>query len=67
MDVPEPGAALDFCKTLWEIPTVHNGAANWLRSIEAGLCFLTRQSYLCITLLHVLEVILYICLGVCNT
>ena len=65
MDVPEPG--VDFCKTLWEIPTIHNGAANWLRSIEAGLRFLTRQSNLCITLLHVLEAILYICLGVCNT
>ena len=76
MDVPEPGAALDFWKALWEKPAIHNAAADWLRSIEAGLCSLTGQSNLRITLLHVqtslnrmhiigepLEMILYICFG----
>ena len=53
MNVPEPGAALVFWKTLWEKPTIHNGAADWLRSIEAELCSLTRQSNLRITPLHV--------------
>lgn len=33
--------------------TMHNGAAIWLRSVEAGLCSLTWQSNLRITLLHV--------------
>ena len=42
MDFPEPGAALDFWKALWEKPTIHNGAADWLRSVKAGLCSLTR-------------------------
>ena len=52
MDVPELGAALDFWKALWEKPTIHNGAADWLRSVEAGLCSFIRQSNLRITLLH---------------
>ena len=35
VDVPEPAAALEFWKGLWEKTTVHNGDADWLKSVEA--------------------------------
>jgi len=53
MDVPEPNAALEFWKALWEKTTVHNRDAEWIRSVEADLVSLTRQPNLHITLVHV--------------
>ena len=67
-DVPEPVAALEFWKALWEKTTVYNGDAGWPNSVDTELHFLIRQPSLCITLMHTqnkctigepLEMILY--------
>ena len=53
MDVPEANEALEFWKALWEQSKAHNCDAEWIRSVEANLKPLTRQSELHITLVHV--------------
>ena len=53
MDVPEASEALNFWRALWEKSKVHNCSAEWIRSVEADLNSLTRQTNLQITLAHV--------------
>jgi len=53
MDVPEASEALNFWRALWEKSKVHNRSAEWIRSVEADLNSLTRQTNLQIILAHV--------------
>jgi len=53
MDVPEATEALNFWRALWEKSKVHNHSAEWIKSVEADLNSLTRQTNLQITLAYV--------------